>query len=151
MAQVNGIGASLRWSDLYLATGGALDWNNGTYRLTQSSTTLSSSGNFSLPSGYLRRGTPVTKTADITVGVSDNWIINNKAGSTATWTLPAVSQIGREIMIQNYQAQTVVSASSNVVPLGGGAAGTAILSANVGRWCTLVSDGTNWVIMAGVI
>jgi len=57
----------------------------------------------------------------------------------------------REQMIKNIQAQTVDSASSNVVPLAGGAAGTAILSANAGRWATLVSDGTNWVVMNGVI
>ena len=52
-------------------------------------------------------------------------------------------------MIKTIQAQTVVSASSNVVPLVGGAAGTAILAATAGKWATLVSDGTNWVIMQG--
>ncbi|WP_176479108.1 hypothetical protein [Mesorhizobium sp. WSM3860] len=50
-------------------------------------------------------------------------------------------------MIKTIQAQTVVSASSNVVPLAGGAAGTAILAATARKWATLVSDGTNWVIM----
>jgi hypothetical protein len=44
-------------------------------------------------------------------------------------------------------ANTVVSASSNVVPLAGGSAGTAILPATDGAWATLVSDGTNWIIM----
>jgi len=47
---------------------------------------------------------------------------------------------------QNYQAYTVVSASSNVVPIGGGSASTAILNAIVGDQCTLVSNGTNWVL-----
>lgn len=28
------------------------------------------------------------------------------------------------------------------------AAGTAILAATAGKWCELVYDGTNWVIMA---
>lgn len=66
-----------------------------------------------------------------------------------TLTLPTAStNVGRQITVQNYQAQTVVSASSNVVPQGGGAAGTAILLAVVGNWATLVCDGTNWVIMA---
>jgi hypothetical protein len=27
-------------------------------------------------------------------------------------------------------------------------AGTAILAATAGKWCRMVSDGTNWVIMA---
>jgi hypothetical protein len=51
------------------------------------------------------------------------------------------------LTIQNYQAQTVVSASSNVVPQGGGAAGTAILAASTGDSAILVSNGTNWVMM----
>lgn len=71
---------------------------------------------------------------------------------TTTATLPAPASCpGRTLTIQNYQPQTVVSASSNVVPLGGGAAGTAILEPAIGNFATLVSDGTNWVVMtAGV-
>lgn len=74
------------------------------------------------------------------------------AAATTTITLPAASDYpGRALTIQNYQDQTVVSAASNVVPIGGGAAGTAILDPVAGTWATLVSDGTNWVIMtAGV-
>jgi hypothetical protein len=91
---------------------------------------------------------PVTKTADFTVGLGETWIINNKSGSTCTVTLPtASSYIGRALTFQNYQAQLLVSASSNVVPLGGGAAGTAILTDVAGNWATLVSDGANWVMM----
>ena len=90
---------------------------------------------------------PVTVTADFTVGTS-NWYINNKTGSTCTVTLPTASTFpGRYLTFQNYQAQTLVSASSNVVPQAGGAAGTAILLAVAGNWATMVSDGTNWVIM----
>ena len=91
---------------------------------------------------------PVTKTADFTVAATDSWIINNKAGSTCVVTLPTpTSYSGRELNFQNYQAQALVSASSNVVPRGGGAAGTSILLNVVGNWATLVSDGTNWIIM----
>jgi len=91
---------------------------------------------------------PVTKTADFTVGLGEVWIINNKSGSTCTVTLPTASSYsGRVLTFQNYQAQFLVSASSNVVPLGGGAAGTAILENVAGNWATLVSDGTNWVMM----
>lgn len=99
-------------------------------------------------SSNLGRGVPVTKTADFTVALSENWLINNKSGSTCVVTLPTASSFpGREIMIKNIQTQLVNSASSNVVPLIGGAAGTAILPLEAGSWCTLVSDGTNWVIM----
>ena len=90
---------------------------------------------------------PVTVVADFTVGTS-NWYINNKSGSTCTVTLPTASAFpGGYLTFQNYQAQTLVSASSNVVPRAGGAAGTAILLAVAGNWATMVSDGTNWVIM----
>ena len=90
---------------------------------------------------------PVTVTADFTVGTSA-WYINNKSGSTCTVTLPTPSSyVGRQITIKNMQAQLVNSASSNVVPIDSTSAGTAILLAVVGNWATMVSDGTNWVIM----
>ena len=91
---------------------------------------------------------PVTKTANFTVAVGEAWLINNKSGSTCTVTLPAAaSWIGRQLIFKNMQAQTLVSASSNVVPLDSTSAGTAILLDVVGNWATMVSDGTNWVIM----
>jgi hypothetical protein len=91
---------------------------------------------------------PVTKTADFTVADNETWLINNKSGSTCTVTLPTASAwTGRELTFKNMQAQTLVSASSNVVPIDSTTAGTAILLAVVGNWATMVSDGTNWVIM----
>jgi hypothetical protein len=92
-------------------------------------------------------GAPVTKTANFSVANGDTWIINNKSGSSCTVTLPTPStNIGRVLHFQNYQAQTLVSASSNVVPLAGGAATTAILEAVAGANATLVSDGTSWIM-----
>lgn len=91
---------------------------------------------------------PVTYTANFSVAPTDIWIINNKSGSSCTATLPAASGYsGRVLHFQNYQAQTLVSASSNVVAIGGGAAGTSILLASAGDQSTLVSDGTNWIMM----
>ena len=91
---------------------------------------------------------PVTKTADFTVASNETWIINNKSGSTCTVTLPTASAwVGRELTFKNLQAQLLVSASSNVILIDGTTAGTAILLAVVGNWATMVSDGTNWVIM----
>ena len=96
----------------------------------------------------LRRGAVVTQTGNFSVGVADNWITCN-GGASITVTLPtaAAPNIGREIMLKTIAAFTVVSASANVVPLAGGAAGTAILSATAGKYATLVSDGTNWITM----
>lgn len=98
--------------------------------------------------GHYAGSIPVTITADTTIADSTYWLINNKSGSTCVLTLPAAATWpGRILNIQNYQAQLVNSASSNVVPMGGGAAGTAILLAVIGSWITLVSDGTNWIAM----
>lgn len=102
---------------------------------------------FSKFSGSVGRGSVVTKTSNFIVSDIENWLICNGAG-TITATLPnAALFIGREIMIKTIAAQAVVSASSDVVPLAGGAAGNAILSATAGKWATLVSDGSNWQIM----
>ena len=91
---------------------------------------------------------PVTKTADFTLAATESWVINNKSGSTCTVTLPTPSTYtGRQVTFKNMQAQLLVSASSNVVPLDSTSAGTAILLDVVGNWATMVSDGTNWVIM----
>jgi hypothetical protein len=106
--------------------------------------TTGSAPTWATPAGV---AAPVTKTANFTVADSDVWLINNKTGSTCTVTLPTASSwTGRVLRFQNYQAQTVVSASSNVVPLTGGAAATSILLASTGDQTTLVSDGTNWLV-----
>jgi hypothetical protein len=99
--------------------------------------------------GLAVRPTVVTKTADFALADTEGWVINNKSGSTCTVTLPLASLwAGRAVTFKNLQAQTLVSASSNVAPIGSATPGTAILAASVGAWATLVSDGTNWVVMA---
>jgi len=97
---------------------------------------------------YVPISTVLTKTADYTITGTDTWIINNKTGSAMTLTFPAASSwTGRYITVKNMQAQAVNSASSNIVPLDSTVAGTAILLDVIGNWATMVSDGTNWVIM----
>lgn len=98
--------------------------------------------------GPISRGVPIGKTLSFTLAASEGTIICNGAG-TITVTLPAGSATpGRELWIKTVAAQLVVSASSNVVPQAGGAAGTAILAATAGKWALLIADGTNWTIMA---
>lgn len=93
---------------------------------------------------------PIIKTANWTCANNEMSYINNKSGSSCTVTLPtASSYTGRWILIKTIQAQTVVSASSNVKPLTSNTAGTAILAATAGKWAALQSDGSNWVIMMG--
>jgi hypothetical protein len=97
---------------------------------------------------YVPLSTVITKTADYTITGTDTWIINNKPSTALTLTFPAASSwTGRYITVKNMQAFAVNSASSNIVPIDSTTAGTAILLGVVGNWATLVSDGTNWVIM----
>lgn len=94
---------------------------------------------------------PNTQTGTTYSVVSTDYsIIANNSTATLTLTLlSAALYPGQILNIKTTQNQTVVSASSNVVPLIGGAAGTAILSATAGKWAQLQSDGSNWIILAG--
>ena len=97
---------------------------------------------------YIAPSAVVTKTADFTLAATENWVINNKPTTACVVTLPAASSwSGRSVMFKNLQALALNSASSNVVPIDSTTAGTAILLGVVGNWATLVSDGTNWIIM----
>jgi hypothetical protein len=99
--------------------------------------------------GLTTRPIVVTKVADFILGQNEGWVINNKPSATCTVTLPAADDwVGRAVTFKNLQIQTVVSASSNVAPIGSATPGTAILPATIGAWATVVSDGTNWVVMA---
>jgi len=85
--------------------------------------------------------------ATYTVLADDKTIVQTTAASV--YTLPtAASFTGRELLITSQFAGTVTSNSSDVVPLGGGAAGTAILAATAGKWALLQSDATNWIVVA---
>lgn len=115
---------------------------------TASLTTLSVTGATTF-SGALASSSPVTKTADFTVADTETFLINNKASTACLVTLPAAaSWPGRILVFKTVQALAITSASSNVIPAAGGAAGTAIVAGTAGSWALLVSNGTAWVIMA---
>lgn len=85
--------------------------------------------------------------ATYTVLANDETIIQTTAASV--YTLPTVtSWKGRKLTIVSNFAGTVTSATSNVVGITGGAAGTAILAATSGKWATLQSNGVSWIIIA---
>ena len=91
---------------------------------------------------------PVTKTASFTLGDTENFVVCNGAGSITVTFPTASANTGRVVWIKTIAAQTVVSASSNVLPITSATPGTAILAGTAGAWAMLVCDGTNWVIMA---
>ena len=91
---------------------------------------------------------PVTKTASFTLADTENFVVCNGAGSITVTFPTASANTGRVVWIKTIAAQTVVSASSNVKPIGSNTAGTAILAASAGAWAMLVCDGTDWVVMA---
>jgi hypothetical protein len=100
--------------------------------------------------GSFGRGTPRVISTGTTYSVlpTDNWIINNQ-GSTLTITLPsAVIWPGREIMIKNAQPVTINSASSNIINKSEATSTQTTIVSGDGLWAFLVSDGTNWQIMA---
>jgi hypothetical protein len=143
-----GLGISTTPSNGFLPIGNGTNYTAAALTAGTGITITNASGAVTIAATAGGGSAPITKTANFTVGVGESWYINNKTGSACTVTLPtASSYTGRELTFVNYQAQTLISASSNVVPLGGGSAGTAILAASVGDWATLVSDGTNWIIM----
>ncbi len=144
------LGGTLSGVDLDTQTTGSIDLDSrttGTLDISTRSTGVLSVSNGG--TGLSVRPLVVTKTTDFVLANSEGWVINNKSGSTCTVTLPAASSWpGRVVTFKNLQAQTLVSAASDVAPIGSATPGTAILPATVGAWATLVSDGTNWVIMA---
>jgi len=96
-------------------------------------------------SGYFRRAAPVSTAgaATHTVAATTSYLYCTAA---CTLTLPTAFA-GRELIIKNTAAGAIISASSNVYPIGSTVVGTAILAATAGKFATLVGDGTNWIIM----
>ena len=81
------------------------------------------------------------------ITTASTWIVVNHAG-TVTLTFPSASaSTGTEFHIKTITNNAVNSNDNNVVLLAGGSAQAGILSATAGKWATLVSDGSNWVIM----
>lgn len=90
----------------------------------------------------------VVTNATYTVANGVESIICDRA-ATITITLPSAALYpGRCIRVKTIQAQQVDSNASNVVPIDGGSAGTAILPNTDGAWADLESNGTDWLIMA---
>lgn len=91
---------------------------------------------------------PFTQTAATYTITSTNYAVVFNAAASCTVTLPAAAlSMGRVLIFKTIAAFTVVSASSNVIALAGGAASTAILSGTAGKFAHLQSDGANWIVL----
>lgn len=111
-------------------------------------------------SGNFSRGPPVTLTSGTIIQPNYNWIICDRSQGNIPSDLRIVlpyppNNIGRELMFKNTQGTPVNSYDnlnsgsllSIVSPLNGDPPGSVILPGATGSTATLVSDGTNWVIM----
>ena len=113
---------------------------------------VSSTGTFGgrVNTPWLERTYTYTTSSSISVGVNTTWLDINTSVLT-TLTLPnAATYPGKEIHIRQTGAGSLQSASSNIIPfsvLPTGSTSTGILTASTHRSVTLVSDGTNWIIM----
>lgn len=90
---------------------------------------------------------PTVTTGNVALGALDAVLICNNATAVIGLTLGAPIS-GRTFIAKTYQAQNVVSLSANVIPITGGAAGTAILPGTAGAWAMLTYNVTNWEIIA---
>lgn len=111
--------------------------------------TAANHGNLEIVGSFgTRAPVTLTGTSGTVTAVQGSVIVN--ASGAFTITLPAAaSYSGHWIWVKSIAAQVIASATSNVVPRAGGAAGTALLASGAGNWCHLQSDGTNWITMAG--
>jgi hypothetical protein len=113
---------------------------------------VSSTGTFGgrVNTPWLERTYTNTTSSSFTVSVNTTWLDINTSVLT-TLTLPnAATYPGKELHIRQTGAGQLQSASSNIIPFlvpPTGSTSTGILQPSNNRAVTLVSDGSNWIIM----
>jgi hypothetical protein len=113
---------------------------------------VSSTGTFGcrVNTPWLERTYTNTTSSSFTVSVNTTWLDINTSVLT-TLTLPnAATYPGKELHIRQTGAGQLQSASSNIIPFTvppTGSTSTGILQPSNNRAVTLVSDGSNWIIM----
>jgi len=107
---------------------------------------INRTGNVTFPNG-ISTTRPLTITSDYNLSGSDTSIICNGAGTISLVFQSAATYPGRIIYVKTIAAQSVQSATSNILPQASNSPGTGILTNTAGKWAMLQSDGTYWVIM----
>jgi hypothetical protein len=94
---------------------------------------------------------PSTQTANYTMTSADAAIVFNKGSASTIVMQSAATFPGRWLYVKTVQNQTVVASATIIQPLIGpaGSLTTTICAATAGKFANLVSDGANWIIMAG--
>ena len=113
---------------------------------------VGSTGTFGgrVKTNWLERNYAYSTSSSFTISANTTWQDINTSVLT-TITLPnAATYPGKEIYIRQSGGGSLQSASSNIIPFQTpptGSTSTGILTASFHRAVTLVSDGTNWIIM----
>jgi hypothetical protein len=132
-----GINASSFVGEVTLGTG-----------LTLTSNVLNANDNANSSLFISRTGTTVEFVEDLTIYSVIYLKLNNN--STITVTLPTASlNTNKSITIKNIGSGAVNSNASNVEPLNSSSLSSVLLVSGGGKFTTVVSDGTNWIKMAG--
>jgi hypothetical protein len=95
--------------------------------------------------------TQVIATYTVDSGSALDYIIKIANTASAVITLPTPSSYPNRVLKFIHQTATSCTApAGSVVPLNSATAGTALFSSatTAGRWTELVSDGTNWLVVA---
>lgn len=91
--------ASAGFSDLFLASGGVINWNNGTFTLTQSSATLTASGavQANMAASSETSGTLTSASRDTVINCSGGVTLPNSVFGEGQWQLLKAGSASRTI------------------------------------------------------
>lgn len=125
--------ATVSWSDLFLASGGVINWNNGNMTLTHSA------GNLTLSGGEFNTDISTT-TVSATVGIDEAALLGQ---DVVTWT-PSSNPNTTGVYITNRMRKTVVDVTNASIT------GTGISHAVAGYDYYLMQGNTNTIDLAFV-
>ena len=131
---------------LTLTDGGNLFTQGGIDGTAIGATTPASGAFTTLSSNTTSTSISTQTSATYTVGALDATLILNPSVAQVLVLPTASSYTGRILTLKLIAAHAVTSSASNVVPLAGGSASTAILTGTAGKFAVLQSDGSNWQI-----
>lgn len=125
-----------------------LDASTGAFKDNTSKTiTPQMQRDFCLSTDWIRKSVS-TKTTDYTLTDSDDIVLGNHASTPFTLTLPtAAGRTGKVFYIKNINTAAVTVDGNASETIDGET--TVVLSQKL-QSITIVSDGTNWVVIGGV-